>query len=253
MRHRAAFVVLAALTLTSNVEAASLEKARSLRQSGLQAEARKELAEIVSSEAVARADRAEALLLLGEMDVDEKGFDAARQHWQTVVASYPETKAASSAKNKLQLLEDILASIPAAAIAPPAGAESASPAGSVAAAVDAFFAAMRAGDLGTIRGFLADDYVLIGVGGNVRNKETRLAWLKDNVASLSTVRPGHLKIREYGEVAVVTGLVTITDETPAVYERFTHVWARSSGAWKMVSGQVTAVAPEHQAEIANDD
>src|SRR5436190_11786136 len=98
MRHRAAFVVLAALTLTSNVEAASLEKARSLRQSGLQAEARKELAEIVSSEAVARADRAEALLLLGEMDVDEKGFDAARQHWQTVVASYPETKAASSAK-----------------------------------------------------------------------------------------------------------------------------------------------------------
>ena len=123
---------------------------------------------------------------------------------------------------------------------------------SVAADVDAFFAAMRAGDLAKLRSYLAEDYFLIGVGGNVRNKETRLAWLKDNVASLSSVRPSHLDVRSYGDVAVVTGLVTITDETPTVYERFTHVWARNAGGWQMVSGQVTAVAPEFQAEISAD-
>lgn len=119
----------------------------------------------------------------------------------------------------------------------------------VAADVDAFFAAMRAGDLAKLSNYLADDYFLIGVGGNTRNKETRLAWLKDNVSLLSKIRPSDLKVRHYGDVAVVTGVVTITDESTTVYERFTHVWARKEASWQMVSGQVTAVALEHQAEL----
>jgi ketosteroid isomerase-like protein len=119
----------------------------------------------------------------------------------------------------------------------------------VTADVEAFFAAMRAGDVAKLSRYLAEDYFLIGVGGNTRNKETRLAWLKDNISLLSTIRPSDLKVRHYGDAAVVTGLVTITDESPTVYERFTHVWARKGGSWQMVSGQVTAVAPEHQEEL----
>ena len=121
----------------------------------------------------------------------------------------------------------------------------------VTADVEAFFAAMRAGDVAKLSSYLAEDYLLIGVGGNTRNKETRLAWLKDNVSLLSTIRPSDLKVRHYGDAAVVTGLVTITDESPTVYERFTHVWAWKGESWQMVSGQVTAVAPEHQAELLN--
>jgi len=131
----------------------------------------------------------------------------------------------------------------------PSAAKYSNSAHPVTADVDAFFAAMRAGDLRKLSSYLADDYFLIGVGGNTRNKETRLAWLKDNVSLLSTIRPSDLKVRHYGSAAVVTGLVTITDESPTVYERFTHVWALKGDSWQMVSGQVTAVEPEHQAEL----
>ena len=86
----------------------------------------------------------------------------------------------------------------------------------VTADVEAFFAAMRAGDVAKLSSYLAEDYFLIGVGGNTRNKETRLAWLKDNISLLSTIRPSDLRVRHYGDAAVVTGLVTITDESPTV-------------------------------------
>lgn len=112
--------------------------------------------------------------------------------------------------------------------------------------VAAYFQAMRAGQLATIGDYLAEDYFLIGVGGNTRDKAGRLDWLSSNLGQLSTIEPTDLKVRIYGDVAVVTGLVVITDETPTIYERFTHVWAYRSGRWLMVSGQVTAVAPEHQ-------
>jgi ketosteroid isomerase-like protein len=116
----------------------------------------------------------------------------------------------------------------------------------VAAHVERFFSAMRAGDLATIEGYLADDYFLIGVGGNTRDRAGRVRWLRENVQNLSTVTPTDLRVREYGNVAVVTGLVVIQDETPPIFERFTHVWSREGKSWRMVSGQVTAVAPEHQ-------
>jgi ketosteroid isomerase-like protein len=112
--------------------------------------------------------------------------------------------------------------------------------------VERFFAAMRAGDLATIESYLADDYFLIGVGGNTRDRAGRIGWLRENVQNLSTVTPTDLRIRDYGNLAVVTGLVVIHDETPPIFERFTHVWLRQPGGWRMVSGQVTAVAPEYQ-------
>ena len=105
---------------------------------------------------------------------------------------------------------------------------------------------MRAGDLESIGNYLADDYYLIGVSGRVLNKATRLEWLRENVKQLSTVTPSDLSIRYYRDVAVVTGLVVIADESPTIYERFTHVWAYRDGSWRMVSGQVTAVAPQYQ-------
>lgn len=112
--------------------------------------------------------------------------------------------------------------------------------------VERFFSAMRAGDLVAIEQYLADDYFLIGVGGNTRDRAGRIGWLRENVQNLSTVTPTELRIREYGNVAVVTGLVVIHDETPPIFERFTQVWLREAGSWRMVGGQVTAVAPEHQ-------
>src|SRR5687768_16474782 len=85
--------------------------------------------------------------------------------------------------------------------------------------VERFFSAMRAGDLVTIERYLADDYFLIGVGGNTRDRVGRIGWLRENVQNLSTVTPTELRIREYGNVAVITGLVVIHDEAPPIFER----------------------------------
>jgi hypothetical protein len=116
----------------------------------------------------------------------------------------------------------------------------------VAPAVEAFFAAIGAGDVDSIGKYLAEDYYMIGVSGRVLNKATRLEWLRQNVKQLSTITRSDSSIRYYGDVAIVTGMVEITNEVPTVYERFTHVWLYRDASWRMVSGQVTAVQPQYQ-------
>ena len=114
--------------------------------------------------------------------------------------------------------------------------------------VNAFFAALRKGDVTAIGQYLADDYTMIGVSGRFLTKAQRLEWLQNNVKILATVEPSELKVRGYGDVVVVTGLVTIQGgaEEPTVYERFTHVWVKRGGRWQMVAGQATA-APAQSA------
>ena len=114
--------------------------------------------------------------------------------------------------------------------------------------VNAFFGALRKGDVAAIGHYLADDYTMIGASGRFLTKEQRLEWLQKNVKFLATVEPSELKARGYGDVVVVTGLVTIQGgaEEPTVYERFTHVWVKRGGRWQMVAGQATA-APTQSA------
>jgi ketosteroid isomerase-like protein len=107
-----------------------------------------------------------------------------------------------------------------------------------------YFAAFRTNDFETIERLLSDDYTLIGVNGALRRRAERLAWLRSNLASLAKITPSELVVRVFGDVAVVTGLVTIRDGDELIHERFTQVWVGSEGSWQMISGQVTAVAPE---------
>lgn len=56
--------------------------------------------------------------------------------------------------------------------------------------------------------------------------------------------PSDVKVRVYGNGAVVTGLVKIAGEgaEAETRERFIQMWVEHRGKWRMVAGQITSVA-----------
>ncbi|MCC6319080.1 MAG: nuclear transport factor 2 family protein [Gemmatimonadaceae bacterium] len=124
-----------------------------------------------------------------------------------------------------------------------AGAQPASPETEIARRVQTYFGAMGKGQLATIEQALAPDYLVIGGDGKLETRAERLAWLRANTTSLVAITPTQLRVRVYGNSAIATGLVTIPADAmgPAIQERFTQVWIRRDGVWRMVSGQITIV------------
>ena len=109
--------------------------------------------------------------------------------------------------------------------------------------VRAYFAEMGNGDITGIERTLATDYIVIGGDGKLETRAERLAWLRSNVKDLADIKPSELLVRLYGNTGIVTGLVEISLDAgdPPIRERFTQVWVIESGAWKMVTGQITVV------------
>ena len=109
--------------------------------------------------------------------------------------------------------------------------------------VRAYFVDMGSGDIEGIERTLAADYLVIGGDGKLETRAERLAWLRSNVKDLADITPSEVVVRLYGNTGIVTGLVEISlgASAPPIRERFTQVWVMESGAWKMVSGQITLV------------
>jgi hypothetical protein len=98
------------LALAPLAHAASLEKAKTLRANGLRDDAKKELVDFLYDSASPDDGKAEALLLLGDIALEEKNRDAARENWTKLVAAYPSSPAAAAAKAKLEALEQAASS-----------------------------------------------------------------------------------------------------------------------------------------------
>jgi hypothetical protein len=107
MRCSIAIALAAAISLASLADAASLDKAKTLRANGLRDEAKGELVDFLFDAASPADGKAEALLLLGEIALDEKNVAAARENWNKVLADYPSTAAATTAKAKLEVLVQV--------------------------------------------------------------------------------------------------------------------------------------------------
>lgn len=101
------FIFFALFLMTSIASAGSIEKARALRQNGLLTEAKKELVEVVFADESTSDIKAEALVLLGDIAVDEKKYDAARDDWTKAITAYPTSPASTPAKEKLKLLDQL--------------------------------------------------------------------------------------------------------------------------------------------------
>lgn len=97
----------------------------------------------------------------------------------------------------------------------------------------------------------ADDFTFIGPDGNMVNKIDYIKGLTGDTV-FSGFKIDDLKIRTYGDSAVVTGLVTIIVKTKGEDDSgqysFTDVFVKQKGEWKAVSGQVTPVAKDEATE-----
>ena len=95
--------------------------------------------------------------------------------------------------------------------------------------------------------YLADDYVSTFPDGAVLDKNGEIEALKSGAVALIEMTPSEMKVRIYGEAAVITGQSTIKakvngQEVSGEY-RFTDVWSKQGDRWLAVASQVTRIAP----------
>ena len=90
-------------------------------------------------------------------------------------------------------------------------------------------------DLATLEQLTAEDYVQTDVRGGVSNRAQWLEFVRNRKSEL-TVESDAIKVRFYGEVAVITGRWTYTlkgtGPDTVSYSRWTSVWTRETNGWK---------------------
>jgi hypothetical protein len=105
MRSRV-ILLLICLLAAASAHSASIEKARALKTNGLLREAKSELVELSFSDAAPAADKAEALLLLGDIGIEEGKPEVGAENWSKVTRDYPQEAAAKLASERLASLSN---------------------------------------------------------------------------------------------------------------------------------------------------
>jgi ketosteroid isomerase-like protein len=101
-------------------------------------------------------------------------------------------------------------------------------------------------DVGRLDKQTSDDYMLITMNGRVSDKSQMLDGFKSGQSKLTTEDLSDLKVRVYGNTAVVTGKADIKgtlggqDATGQIF--FTRVYVKKDGRWQSVSLQQTRVS-----------
>lgn len=117
-------------------------------------------------------------------------------------------------------------------------------------------AASAGNDIPALDKLVADDYIGIEAIGNT---ETKAQWF-DGIRSKALIAmsevPSQLKVRLYGDVAVVTGHLSIRDirnGKPGHHEvMFTDIWVKRGGRWQYIQYQGTML-PQQEAAAAPEN
>jgi len=95
---------------------------------------------------------------------------------------------------------------------------------------------------------LADDIVEVDPTGQVQTKAQDLADLKSGELKLESLSPGDMKVRVFGNVAVVNGPYTVKGtykgKDISGEGRFTDVFVKRQGRWQCVSTQMTPIVKQ---------
>jgi ketosteroid isomerase-like protein len=90
---------------------------------------------------------------------------------------------------------------------------------------------------------LADDYVFLQADGNVSNKAQNIAVLRDPSFACQSLVTEDVKVRVYGDAAVITGRVvmraTYGGQDVGGEFLYTDVWVKRDGRWQTVVSQAT--------------
>ena len=106
-------------------------------------------------------------------------------------------------------------------------------------------AAVVKGDVATLEKLTSDDYILINANGELSDKTTTMNNIKTGVIKLTANEVSDLKVRVYGNTAVVTGKSTAKGtiggrelKGPVM---FTRVYVKKDGKWQSVAFQQTPI------------
>jgi ketosteroid isomerase-like protein len=100
-------------------------------------------------------------------------------------------------------------------------------------------------DFAFLHQHLSDEYVSTFPDGTVLDKKGEIELLQSGDVAFAAMKPLEMKVRVYGETAVITGrsairaMVKGRDESGEF--RFTDVWAKQDGRWQAVASQVTRI------------
>ena len=104
----------------------------------------------------------------------------------------------------------------------------------------------QAKDAATMDRIMADDWAGIDFEGKTWTKAMSLADLKSSTSSLSTIELADMKVRVFGNTAVVTGSDTEKSMTQGKDTSGKYVWtdvfANRNGKWQAVASESTKVA-----------
>ena len=111
--------------------------------------------------------------------------------------------------------------------------------------------ALVKGDMAFADGVTADDWMIIVDNGIVGDKAQRLKDVKDGTLKYEALDKSEMKVRVYGDAAVVTGRAQIKirfkGQEVGGIDRFTEVFVRQGGKWRCVSthgSRITAQSGE---------
>jgi ketosteroid isomerase-like protein len=102
-------------------------------------------------------------------------------------------------------------------------------------------------DVATVNRLLADDYLGINPNGTLETKADALALRRAGTMKISSIDPINIKVRVYGDTAVVTSQVQLEghDGERDISGRYhyTRVYSHRSGEWKVVSFEASRMPP----------
>ena len=108
------------------------------------------------------------------------------------------------------------------------------------------FAAMLKGDLAVLEKLLAPELSYTHGDGRVVDKATFIAELKAGDFKYERIEPTDVKVRIFGDTAVVTGgagMRVVNKGVPAqIRIRYTTTQIRRNGSWQMVAWHATRLA-----------
>jgi ketosteroid isomerase-like protein len=104
------------------------------------------------------------------------------------------------------------------------------------------------GDMAFMAGVMADDWMIIVGNGSVGDKSQLLKDVKDGTLKYEALDKSDMKVRVYGEAAVVTGRaqskIKVKGQDVGGIDRFTEVYARQGGKWRCVSTHVSPITAQ---------
>lgn len=114
---------------------------------------------------------------------------------------------------------------------------------------DRWNAAHRDGDADSLAALWADDLEVIVPGMPPMSKGESLAFARTGRMKFERYETSQIKVRNYGDTTVVTGRLlrtrTVAGKATADDWRFTKVYARQAGSWRVVSFHASDSPPSH--------